>query len=405
MFVFLAINMFIAGAVNMKIKSAARNVGFLLTSCLVFLLFLEFVVFRFVLLPADLPRNAFVDGVIKYQANQSGVDRLGDDYAFPFRINADGWNSGHSGYLKPRTPDIERIAIIGDSYVEAFQVPFDQSLAERLEDKLVEAGRPTEVYRFGISGAPLSQYLHMLEREVLAYRPDKVAILLVHNDFDESFRFAAGRYTSSYRKLRIENGSVTGHVEPQAYRGAYEPLTQTASFRYLRLRQGLSLGPVRQFLLGGQTGQDYAANISIRSVLAERGNIEIAVDYVMQRFSDLAREHGVEIVLLMDADRGAIYGRAREDRIGGVLALNELARAAAERHGLGFIDLHPVFKDDYRRNRLQFEYKRDWHWNRHAHELAAETLARWASPVAKTARLEKQPFFKSPIPAELAGKH
>ena len=33
----------------------------------------------------------------------------------------------------------------------------------------------------------MSQYLHMIEREVSAYRPDWVIVLLVHNDFDEFF--------------------------------------------------------------------------------------------------------------------------------------------------------------------------------------------------------------------------
>ena len=376
--------------INMRYRSFTQNIALLCVSCFAFVLLFEFVVFRYVLLPADQPRNEFVNGVIKYRPNQTGIDRLGNDYAYPFQINADGWNSAHTYYQTTRNPDVERIAIIGDSYVEAFQVPYDQSLAERLERKLNTRGRQIEVYRFGISGAPLSQYLHMLEREVLAYQPDRVAIVLVHNDFDESFRFVSGRYTSSYRKLIIENGSVSGHVEPEAYVGGFDPLVQTASYRYLRLRQGLSLGPVRQMLLGGGVGEDYAANISISAVLAEREKIEIAVDHVMKRFAEISSEHGIEIVFLMDADRGAIYGYAREDRKGGILALNEIARQAAERHGLPFIDLHPVFKKDYARNGRQFEYKRDWHWNQHAHELAAETLSKWAVPHEKTAGLDKK---------------
>jgi len=374
----------------MRFKSVAQNLMLICASCLIFGLALEFVVFRYILLPADQPRNEFVNGVIKYRANQSGVDRLGNDYAHPFQINADGWNSGHADYRIEREPGVERIAIIGDSYVEAFQVPFNSSLAERLEANLQSAGRKSEVYRFGISGAPLSQYLHMLEREVLAYKPDKVAVLLVHNDFDESFRFVSGRYTSSYRKLVIKDGAVAGYVEPEAYQGSYEPLIQTATYRYLRLRQGLSLGPVRQLLLGGGVGQDYAANISISAVLSEREKINVAVDYVMQRFSELSRQHGFEIVFLMDADRGAIYGHAREDRQGGVLALNEIAAAAAKRHGMPFIDLHPVFKNDYARHARQFEYKRDWHWNQHAHDLAAASLTNWVAPPAKTAELENK---------------
>jgi hypothetical protein len=69
-----------------------------------------------------------------------------------------------------KSPDRTRVAVIGDSYVEAFQVPHYASLAEQLEALLGEDR--TEVYRFGISGAPLSQYLYMFETEVAAYNPE-----------------------------------------------------------------------------------------------------------------------------------------------------------------------------------------------------------------------------------------
>jgi hypothetical protein len=49
-----------------------------------------------------------------------------------------------------KSPDRTRVAVIGDSYVEAFQVPHYASLAEQLEALLGEDR--TEVYRFGISG-------------------------------------------------------------------------------------------------------------------------------------------------------------------------------------------------------------------------------------------------------------
>lgn len=369
-----------------RLKDAMVNGGLIVGSLLFFAIVLELVVFRFILLPSDLPRNAFVDGVIKYQPDQSGIDRVANDYAHPFRINADGWNSGHADYAVPRSPGVERIAVIGDSFVEAFQVPYDRSFAEQLEARVGEAGRAAEVFRFGISGAPLSQYLHMLEREVLAYRPDKVIVLLVHNDFDESFRFVAGRYTSSYRKLVVEDGQVTGFVEPTAYRGTYEPLVQSATYRYLKMRQGLSLAGLRALVLGG--GKDYAANIPVEEVLALRPEIEVAVDHVMERFAALAEAHGFEILFLMDADREAIYGLRNEDRENGVLALNDLAGAAAARHGLPFIDLHPLFKADYERHGKRFDYPRDSHWNQHAHDLAARVLGERLLRQPQTARAD-----------------
>src|SRR5439155_8727520 len=87
------------------------------------------------------------------------------------------------------------------------------------------------------SGAPMSQYLHMIEREVVKYRPDWIVVLIVENDFDESYKFQRGRYTSSFLKLRVEAGRVLGEISPEPWRpGAVEWLRRTATARFLLYR-------------------------------------------------------------------------------------------------------------------------------------------------------------------------
>jgi hypothetical protein len=153
-------------------RNVAVNLGLVLASVLVFLGFCELVVFRLVWPASDVPANAFVDGVVRYAPHQHGIWRVRDEIAAPYRINAQGWNSGSGDYDVARRPGIERIAIVGDSFVEALQVPNGQSVGERLATELGGGGHPVEIYRFGISGAPLSQYMQMTEREVVRYRPD-----------------------------------------------------------------------------------------------------------------------------------------------------------------------------------------------------------------------------------------
>lgn len=94
-----------------------------------------------------------------------------DEIAAPYAINAQCWNSGVGDYALKSKPGVARIAIVGDSYVEALQVPHDHSMGEHLAALLGKDG-PVEVYRFGISGAPLSQYMYVIDREVVRYRPD-----------------------------------------------------------------------------------------------------------------------------------------------------------------------------------------------------------------------------------------
>src|SRR5262249_7548620 len=220
-----------------RLKDIAINAGVMLGSLMIGLLLCEFVLFRFILLPSDVPANAFDNDLIRYASLQSGTWRVRNEIAAPYAINRQGWNSGTGDYALARRPGVTRVAVVGDSMVEALQVPHDRSMADKLAGELLRDGHPAEVYRFGISGAPISQYLHMMEREVAQYRPDWIVVLLIHNDFDESFEFVQGRYTSSFLKLRLANGKVTEEIAPAPWRpGAADWVRRTAIARYMYYR-------------------------------------------------------------------------------------------------------------------------------------------------------------------------
>ncbi|NJL07315.1 MAG: SGNH/GDSL hydrolase family protein [Methylacidiphilales bacterium] len=220
-----------------RLKDVLVNLALSAAALVFVLLVFELIVFRFVLPGSDLPRNAFVDDVIRYAPNQQGVWRVRNDIAAPFAINAQGWNSGTGDYELPRSQGTMRIAFVGDSYVEALQVPHDASLAEHVARTGAAQNQRIETYRFAISGAPMSQYLHIVEREVVKYRPDWIVVLLVGNDYDESFVFQPGRYTSAFRKLRVAGGEVTGEIPPTPWEpGWADTLRQLATVRFFQFR-------------------------------------------------------------------------------------------------------------------------------------------------------------------------
>ena len=231
-----------------RLKNFVINTGLVAASLLIGLLLCEFIVFRFILPASDVPANTFANDLVRYVPNQSGVWRVKNEVAAPYAINAQGWNSGVGDYVMPRTP-VARIAVVGDSFVEALPVPKDRSIAERLAADLARNGTRPEVYRFAMGGAPLSQYLHMIEREVLAYRPDWIVVVLVHNDFDEMFQLVQGRYTSSFLKLRIKDGTVE-EIPPVPWRGGMsEWLRHTATARFLYYRWRIRMESIRNLLL------------------------------------------------------------------------------------------------------------------------------------------------------------
>jgi lysophospholipase L1-like esterase len=355
-----------------RLRALAANLGLSLASIALLLGVCEFVVFRFVWPGSDVPANAFVDGVVRYAPHQDGVWRVRDDIRAPYRINGQGWNSGVGDYSTARRPGVERIAIVGDSYVEALQVAYDRSLGERLAADLAADGSAVEVYRFGISGAPMSQYLQMIEHEVVRYRPDWVIVLIVHNDFDESYKFKAGRYTSSFLKLRVEVGRVVGEIAPQPWRpGTTEWLRRTATARFFLYRWQVRPEFLVNLLLP-QAHAGIAANTEIAAVLADEPGVKAVTDYLFGRIDAVVRAMGARLLLAMDGDRSAIYDGSDSP----ALVLNRLASENAVRRHIPFIDLEPVFRADWQAQHRRFDFDSDGHWNEHGHAVAAAAIAR-----------------------------
>lgn len=354
-------------------RNALVNMVLMLGSILVVVLLCELVLFRFILVPGDVPENIFLDGLVRLKPGDEGVWRVGDDVAGHYRINAQGWNSGHATYDASAPEGVTRIAIIGDSFVEALQVPFDASLAERLE----KAGEGRlQVYRFGISGAPLSHYLAMARHVAQTYRPDIIVLMLVHNDFDESFAAVPGRYTSSFLKFRMMGDQVTGEIPPAPYQATWRDwLRQTATLRYLYYRQKLNPANILAQMRPVEPPV-YQANVALDAINAQRATIRGATQYAFAQFLSLSRAHNFRPLLIMDGDRRSIVAGVDSTDLykDGALWLNAMSADVAKNAGLKFIDLHPLFQTDWRMNHQPLNFISDNHWNEQGHRVAAQAL-------------------------------
>jgi hypothetical protein len=121
------------------------------------------------------------------------------------RINSDGLRDRE--HSKERPPDTLRVAIIGDSYAEAFQVSQEKafwSVMERgLQDCPSLAGRRVEVINFGVSGYGTGQELITLRERVWAYSPDVVLLAVTtNNDVLDNSRALKGTGEIPYFNLR-----------------------------------------------------------------------------------------------------------------------------------------------------------------------------------------------------------
>ncbi len=105
------------------------------------------------------------------------------------KINSDGLRDVEHALEKPG--DVFRIAVLGDSYMEAFQVDFENSfpslLQQKLQHKAQLLGKKIEVINFGCSGYGTARELIMLQQRVWKYSPDLVLLaFLTANDIRDN---------------------------------------------------------------------------------------------------------------------------------------------------------------------------------------------------------------------------
>jgi hypothetical protein len=100
------------------------------------------------------------------------------------RINSDGLRDRE--HAKPKPAGTLRVAVVGDSYAEAFQVELEKAFWSVMERRLQGCpaldGRTIEVINFGVSGYGTAQELLTLRERVWQYSPDVVLLAVTTNN-------------------------------------------------------------------------------------------------------------------------------------------------------------------------------------------------------------------------------
>jgi hypothetical protein len=96
------------------------------------------------------------------------------------RINSDGFRG--PDYPLAKAPGVVRVAVLGDSYVEAMQVAEDKTFTAVIQRQLADCpmlkGKRVEAINFGVDGYGTAQELAVLQRKVWAYSPDMVVLAI-----------------------------------------------------------------------------------------------------------------------------------------------------------------------------------------------------------------------------------
>jgi hypothetical protein len=215
-------------------KNFIKNFLLLTIPCLLVIFVLLELVFRFVIPAANKPDLLFDrnDEIIHFDAstNRQGMFTVGKfaQQRGRWSVNNFGWNSPVN--YKQKKDGKLRIAVIGDSFIESLMVDNTKTYPSLLRDYSSDSW---EVYPFGISGAPLSQYLHMSRYAARLFDPDIFVINIVYNDFDESLSSFKGN--PYFKKLDIDSNNKVSEVKPLPYKLAFyeKVLKRSALVRYM----------------------------------------------------------------------------------------------------------------------------------------------------------------------------
>ena len=304
-----------------------------------------------------------------------------NDHPVAGRINAMGWRDRERTRDKPA--GTIRIAVLGDSYVEAMQVEIDSTfvaVAERSANAR-DSGR-YEFMNFGRSGmGPAEEYI-VLERDVLPCRPDVVVLLFTpHNDIADVNRFTSYTSRRPFFVADVRDSLVldTSFRSSAGYRlrELLNPLKQKSalisllSWRYNVWRaKPPSSQPQRvptrltseQTLLTAHPDSLYAANYA----LAKRAVIEMAkmctrdgVAWVLASAPLVYEDHAIAALRSIDSTFDPNF-------------FDRDLSAMADTCGFAFVRLTDGFQAESRRSGERLHWA---HWNYPGHRLVGLLLA------------------------------
>jgi len=134
------------------------------------------------------------------------------------RVNREGMHDDREHSVQ-KPPNTYRIAVLGDSFVEAFQVPTDKAFWSVLDRQLdgcpALGGKKVESLNFGVSGFGTAQELEMLRSRVWQYSPDLVLLaFFTGNDIQNNNRILQQDpyrpdYVEKDGKLVLDNSFLT----------------------------------------------------------------------------------------------------------------------------------------------------------------------------------------------------
>ena len=150
------------------------------------------------------------------------------------KINAAGMRDDREHALD-KPAGVYRIAILGDSFAEAMQVPLQQTFSKLMEKDTCR-GRAVEVLNFGVQGYGTAQELLTWRLRTSKYSPDAVVLLFyTGNDIYNNHQMLNPTNADAAPYFVIDNGSL--RLQPALARGSAMREMWASAVKYSKLAQ------------------------------------------------------------------------------------------------------------------------------------------------------------------------
>ncbi len=321
------------------------------------------------------------------------------------RVNSFGFHDKEFLSFKPS--NTYRIAVIGDSYVEALQVPLEKTFHKLLEKKLNEnrlIEKTIEVYSFGHSGNGTLLNLQYLKKVADKFKPDLIInCFLIGNDFrDDSCNLTdiyvkqTGDdvvYTKPCAILDEDNG-IKIHLSKKNVSSLEKnfllTLASKSSFlvwlyeriqilKYKFKQRSLYLVDNETLLKESKKSVDISnVPVDFQVFLREYNQIWkeawLLEEYLLREMQEYCKERNIKLLVVSLTEGFRVHKELQDTGLFEWKKPERLLYEISEGLGFSYLPLIDVFRKRYSQTKQMTTFDCDGHWNEVGHEWAADAI-------------------------------
>jgi hypothetical protein len=319
------------------------------------------------------------------------------EFVVPVQINRQGLRDVEHEYAK--APDVFRVLVIGDSFVEAMHVPLDATFGRLLEQQLNVDGaaRHVEVVSAGVSGYGTASELLYFQHHGKRYQPDLVVLSFYPgNDVKNN----SPSLEDTLKPVYAADGAlerVVGEApkkRPHGWRGlvarskAYHYLRQLLLVRHPQLahsliRHGLLKGDAVR-TAGEHDGIPVDYGVYAATVQPDWQDAWQHTERLLTGLQEAVAASGAQFAVAVIGTRDQVYPRSWQEIVSAHPRMHteswdldgpqhRVERWCAAR-GVPCLALAPAFRETAAHGGDPLYFRHDGHWTVAGHRLAANAI-------------------------------